>query len=337
MDNDFAQNQMEILKDIKSSYSEARLIPFIGAGFSKNIRDYPGWKKFIAELEKDIDVKEGFFQKNFGENFLQATEYYILKKSENPKVQKSLKEGEDAFEKGKRILKTFIQNKFNKKCDSDWKVHNKLINAINFHTIFTTNWDDSLEKACDFNKICYEKILIDRNFRDFIIHPRDKRDNGIKQIIKFHGDCDRTDSIIACETDYYKRMVQLNSLDIKLKHDLLYYDFLFLGYNFGDININYVFYQMDTIMNQISSSFKPNIFFVSLNISTNAKLELFQKRKGMRVFYLPFIDKIEDVEKFDQEYIEKLFLTFEDVEKFDQEYIEKLFLTFFDNITQGDS
>lgn len=244
-------------------------------------------------------------------------------------MRKSLKEGEDAFEKGKRILKTFIQNKFDKECDDNWKVHNKFINAINFHTIFTTNWDDSLEKACDFNKISYEKILIDRNFRDFIIHPRDKRDNGIKQIIKFHGDCDRTDSIIACETDYYKRMVQLNSLDIKLKHDLLYYDFIFLGYNFGDINMNYVFYQMDTIMNQISSSFKPNIFFVSLNISTTAKLELFQKRKGMSVFYLPYIDKSGDVEK--------LFSTVDDVEKIDQEDIEKLFLTFFDNITQGDS
>ena len=67
MNNQLADVQAEISTNITSSYKDDRLIPFIGAGFSKNIRDYPGWKKFIAELEKDIDVKEGFFQKNFGE------------------------------------------------------------------------------------------------------------------------------------------------------------------------------------------------------------------------------------------------------------------------------
>ena len=79
MDNDFAQNQMEILKDIKSSYSEARLIPFIGAGFSKNIQGYPDWDGFIIKLsQKLVPEQPDYLKKIMGDNRLQSVEYFMM-------------------------------------------------------------------------------------------------------------------------------------------------------------------------------------------------------------------------------------------------------------------
>ena len=64
-----------VITDIKDSYSKGILIPFIGAGFSQNIEKYPSWNGFIRILEKDIGIK---LLKIFNNNYLEATEYYIL-------------------------------------------------------------------------------------------------------------------------------------------------------------------------------------------------------------------------------------------------------------------
>jgi len=63
MDNDqqkLKNEQAEILKNMKSSYKKERLIPFVGAGFSKNIIGYPDWDGFVRRLSRKIDKTKIF-------------------------------------------------------------------------------------------------------------------------------------------------------------------------------------------------------------------------------------------------------------------------------------
>lgn len=39
-----------ILEGLQESYTDKRLIPFIGAGFSKNVKEYPDWDEFNEKL-----------------------------------------------------------------------------------------------------------------------------------------------------------------------------------------------------------------------------------------------------------------------------------------------
>ncbi|GAI24592.1 unnamed protein product, partial [marine sediment metagenome] len=255
--------QKELLEEVKKSYVDMKLIPFIGAGFSENIKGYPNWDEFIKILQVDLNIDEvHFFKKNFDNDFLEATEYYIIKKGEY--LKHVLREGEDLFDKGREELRKLIEVQFKGKNydDDKWVTHKKLIEAKDFGIIFTTNWDDTLEKTCEALGKSYTKIVIERNLRDYL--KMYLKNHMHKQIIKLHGDYERTDSIIACETDYYKRITELSALDIKFMNDLLHYDFIFLGYSFRDINIKYIFHQMYTILSRIPNESKPNIYFVSL-------------------------------------------------------------------------
>ena len=45
----------KILAEIKGYYDKGTLAAFIGAGFSKNIKDSPTWKEFIKKLTHLFD------------------------------------------------------------------------------------------------------------------------------------------------------------------------------------------------------------------------------------------------------------------------------------------
>jgi len=282
----------ELIDKIQDSYKLKRLIPFIGAGFSKNIEGYPSWSGFIQSLEESIGLEIGFFKKNFGNDYLEATEYWILKKIENDPTFNGYPENK-RFKKGKDKLRDAIRDTFRTiefdYSDDKWQLHNKLVNAPHINQIFTTNWDHALEIACDNQpEVDYHKIIFDNNFNELSSKKAESDLNGTKciQIIKYHGDYEEAESIIACETDYYKRMTGFNSLDIKFKNEILYHDFLFIGYSFNDINVKYVLFQMEVLLKQIAPEFRPRIFYITTESINQARNEFLKKRKGVNTYYL---------------------------------------------------
>ena len=104
--SEFESLQKKTLKEMQDALIDERLIPFIGAGFSKNIAGYPGWNEFREQLSEDIQHDLSALFKN---NNLEACEYFIWKKAEILNKKGMLEEGSNHFKAGKKQLLEFIK------------------------------------------------------------------------------------------------------------------------------------------------------------------------------------------------------------------------------------
>ena len=110
--------------------------------------------------------------------------------------------------------------------------------------IYTTNWDITIERACDYAlKKKFQEIKWEKKFsvKGSLQSKSDQSASPQKTItiIKYHGDLEDCDSIIASETDYYERLKGNDPLDAEFKNVLANNDILFIGYGLGDINVKY--------------------------------------------------------------------------------------------------
>jgi len=83
------------------------------------------------------------------------------------------------------------------------------------------------------------------------------------KIIKFHGDCEKTDLVLT-EESHFARMDFETALDIQFRADLLQHSVLFIGYSLSDMNVRYMLYRMqkmkEKLMERVS---KPSIYIVT--------------------------------------------------------------------------
>jgi hypothetical protein len=278
----------KVIESMRESYQKGILVPFVGAGFSKNIEGYPDWEGFVEVLDAILGESRGFLLSNFQDDMLEATEYFIMQQRE--------------FDRGKISLWSEVRNQFKGiKYDSElWDLHEKLVNAKRIRQIFTTNWDDALETACEQTGRAFTKVVGRDDLRSYAEHTacEDPKELPRLLIVKYHGDCREPDPkfMVACETDYYNRMLMPNHLDIKLKNELLYNDFVLLGYSLRDINVKYVISQMNFLKAEMNP--KPpyedkdrKLFFVTPVSPEEARMRLLSQWKGMTVLYLPDILK----------------------------------------------
>lgn len=259
--DDFEKQQADIRKQILSSYKSEKLLPFIGAGFSENIEGCPDWQEVLDKLSAYLsrEVHEHIHLKEMFKNPNEAMEYFVWKTGNH----------KDAFEKiideGKKQLQiqlNGILEKFrpvNHHPESyKWKQHTLLVQK--FKTIFTTNWDEAIEIACEHNyykfySVGKEKKIVDKNNTEY---NEDELIPGKHHIIKYHGDSNEAyegKSLVACEIDYFRRIKSIfskdgNPIDNKLMKAMKEKDFLFLGYSFSDPNVKYILHQLDIIIYQ---------------------------------------------------------------------------------------
>ena len=288
MNNQLADIRAEISTNITLSYKDDRLIPFIGAGFSKNIEGYPDWDGFIQQLsQKLVPEQPDYLKKIMGDNRLQSVEYFMMSQ-----IIKEGREADEGWSFGKNLVTKELSSLFsNKTFDvKTWYAQIALVSLKKISLFYTTNWDDTLEKTCDeilgndrFISYCvisqleklkgqyYENLKLSENFRK-------------KLIIKLHGDYNDPESIISSEYDYYHRMNTFNALDTVFQSDLLQNDFLFLGFSFSDVNINYLLYQINSMRQLI----KPNnkVYLLSVIEPDYSFYKLYEKRKNVKVYFL---------------------------------------------------
>lgn len=274
-----------ILQKIKESFDKKTLIPFIGAGFSKNIdKKYTDYEELINSLGADIGIKKLY--NSFNKQPLEAMEYYILRKGEKEwedgNVKLTQNKGEDIFIAGKRKFLEKLKEIFTDKYKArKWELHDLVVKK--FSIIYTTNWDDILEKS--------------RRKKSFVIYSKSHLKESSKEtknryvkIIKFHGDyrSPETESLIVCQYDYLKRICEENPFDVKFKNDLLHYDFLFIGYSFNDPTITLWLNQIFTMMSDVYPEHKTNIFWIAIEHFSDRRIELFKKRYNILPYFLLF-------------------------------------------------
>ena len=203
------------LQDLKYKIQKKQVILFAGAGVSRTL-GLVGWYDLVQAMGEDLGFDKNLFIGD-GHDLLVLAEYYTKQKSLADIVKTEFIE--KAFEARVKLIKSKIY---------------KYLYDLNFPIIYTTNYDDFIEKYYDSKKEegysqDYFKITKIRDCSDF--------DSNKTPIIKLHGDFSNLDEIVLSERSFYNR-IDLNSpLDNLFKADMIKKSVLFIGYSLSDINV----------------------------------------------------------------------------------------------------
>lgn len=230
--------------ELKSEIKEKKLVLFIGAGVSRSL-GLPSWEELINEMGEQLNFNPEVFKILGNNNYLALAQYYKLEKgSIGP-------------------LRSWMDTKWHRHIEDVKKseIHKCIVN-LDVPIIYTTNYDRLLEEA-------YREFKGEDSFVKISdVADLRKAKSGVTQIVKFHGDFDRDDSIVLAENDYYKRLSLEEPLDLKLRSDLLGKSVLYIGYGLADMNIRYMLYRLSELWNMsLRPSEKPKSYIFSNSIN----------------------------------------------------------------------
>jgi hypothetical protein len=218
--------------DLKSRYSEGRLIPFIGAGISMAVtwqsegimRRGPSWRELVDQAATMLGFQDPDLLRVRG-NDLQILEFFRIKRN-NEMAE--------------------IKNWFNREVNAPdaalekSEIHAALANMTNCNLFYTTNYDDFLERGLRLHGRQCASIATEGDIASFLARlALDELHEA--EVVKFHGDLNNPGRMVLSESDYEQRLRFSGVEDQRLKSDLLGRALLFLGYSFRDWNVSYLF------------------------------------------------------------------------------------------------
>ncbi len=232
-------SDLKELSALKNAYRDKKLILFLGAGISGNL-GLPNWERLIGIMAEDLGYDPAIFKAYADNNSYILAEYYYLKRNSHfGRLRTKLdQEWHSSDKQDKLELSNFHKVLANKK----------------FPLIYTTNYDEWIEKAFEFYRKPYSKIT---NIVDISSHNVE-----CTQIVKFHGDFSDDDSIILNESSYFRRMTFQDPLDIKFRSDILSNTVLFIGYSLTDSNIRNILYLLNQMWNEKNRMNKPPCYIL---------------------------------------------------------------------------
>ncbi len=205
---------------LQREYHEGRLIPFLGAGFSKPL-NLPTWTELVAWMAERLEFEPDLFALHGTPE--QLAEYFNI-------------EGQSSLKKLIHEMTRRFDSPDAEERRRGFITHRALA-ALNWQRIYTTNYDAHVEGALeDAGKKCATLAA----FEDF----QAPRDAHAVEVIKFHGTLADPGTIVLTESSFFERMRLEGAADQQLRADLSSNSFLFIGYSFRDTNIRYVWYRM---------------------------------------------------------------------------------------------
>ena len=201
--------RIHFLKNYSKALLDGAAAVFVGAGLSRpsGFVDWRGLLRDVAEeLELDIDKET---------DLIALAQYHVNKHG------------------SRSHLNQLLIDEFTK--DSSLTQNHRLLALLPLHTVWTTNYDDLLERA--FDEI-HKRVDAKRRKEDMgITVPR-----RTVTIYKMHGDKTMPDEAVLTKQDYetYDHHHKRAAFSTKLQGDLLEKTFLFLGFSFTDPNIDHI-------------------------------------------------------------------------------------------------
>jgi hypothetical protein len=203
-----------------------KLIPFIGSGLSARF-EFPTWNGLQDVIAGELDWDPAVFK--LSGNYLQLAEYYVAKKGAIGDLRSRL---DKMFHAPDDKIRASV-------------AHEKLV-ALNFPLIYTTNFEDVIERAFRIHEPTYQKKChVIANIDGFL-----EVDPHAVQVVKFHGSFTDDNSLVMTESQYFERLDFESPLDLKLRADMLGKCLLFLGYSFNDINLRLMLYKLMKLRRQ---------------------------------------------------------------------------------------
>jgi hypothetical protein len=240
------------LSELLEASASRKVLPFLGAGFSKNVSsDLPTWHQLTESAARLLGFDGPILK-------AQADQYQI---AEYLELRNEL--GRFYSDLNRSLHKSTYRIE-------DSKVHAALC-QLDAEYIFTTNWDNWIENAFEYSKIPCQKVVgVDGLINPKQIGAADSVPPAHKQfpattVVKFHGDFDDQKELVFKETDYHRRLDFRHPLDIKLQAEALCRSVVFIGYSFTDKNTRYIWHRLREARASVLGPRRPRSFFVTFS------------------------------------------------------------------------
>lgn len=148
-------------------------------------------------------------------------------------------------------------------------IHSELANMQSCSIIYTTNFDDFIERSFKLHGRPHQVVAIEEHMRTAA---------GTTEIVKFHGDWNHPDRMVLTESDYERRMAFSEPMDLRLWSDLLNRSVLFLGYSFRDPNVSYLFRQVKERFARLPNTSSGRRAYIVVQDPSQFERRLFQER-----------------------------------------------------------
>lgn len=259
---------MKVRKDIIEACKIGKLIPFVGAGFSCNISPDVAYPSIVNEMiRRELDTTDsdgviGAFQSDYPRinDFL----IHIMGNRGGRATEEIINYGRTAF-------CTFVRNvletklgKVDATSENNWVQHLHL--SRSFQTIFTTNWDETIERAAEYKN---EEKWEEKEYQIiWLCNGKRKRrpDNDRKDydlfIVKYHGHIEDVQSLAVGEEDCYTRLRTRDPMDYYLGTRLGNKGLLFLGYSLTDMNVRYTLHQINAVRRVFNEEFPSYLIMI---------------------------------------------------------------------------
>ncbi|MBN7763371.1 SIR2 family protein [Nitratireductor aquibiodomus] len=196
---------------------DRKVILFVGSGLSKPL-GLPSWEELIKhmaeELGFDPDILVGP-----SADYLQVAEFYKLRKGSIGDLRSWMDRNWSVRDEQLR----------------ESKVHKQIVD-LEFPLIYTTNYDNNLERSFELHGKDVAKIA---SVVDIAEAQADR-----PHVVKFHGDFSDDNSLVITEADYFERLEFESPLDLRLRADVLGRSILFVGYSLKDLNLRLLLYKL---------------------------------------------------------------------------------------------
>jgi hypothetical protein len=251
---------MSVPLDLKTLYRDARLLPFIGAGVSASVeweengqlKRGPSWGELVTQAAKELGFEPAELLRARGTD-LQILEYFKLKFSGHTQLTNwllvNMRPPDDA-----------IRNS---------PIHKELAAMTRCMTLYTTNFDDFLERSLKLHGRQSQAVAIESHMRPNV---------DTTEVVKFHGDWNHPDRMVLTESDYERRMEFKSMMDRRLWSDLLNRSLLFIGYSFRDPNVAYLFRQVKEQFAELPNSSSGRRAYIIVQDPSLFERRLFQER-----------------------------------------------------------
>ena len=249
-----------MVPELRSLYRDGRLLPFVGAGVSASVkwrvgeqeRRGPTWDELVGHAACELGFKDVRLIRARGTD-LQILEYFKLQFS------------------GYAQLTNWFVRQMNPPDATlrESAIHKELVEMKKCSVIYTTNFDDFIERSFELHQRPHKAVAIEEQMRT---------DTGIAEVVKFHGDWNHPGRMVLTESDYEKRMEFKTPMDLRLWSDLLNRSILFLGYSFRDPNVAYLFRQVSERFAQLPNSTYGHRAHIVVQEPSQFERRLFQER-----------------------------------------------------------
>lgn len=196
---------------------ERRVILFAGAGLSQPL-GLPSWQELINHMARELDFDPEVLV-GPSADYTQVAEFYKLRKGSIGELRSWMDKSWDVPDA--KLLAS--------------KVHRQIV-ELNFPLIYTTNYDNNLERAFKLHGREVSKIASVVDIAEAKSHET--------HVVKFHGDFSDDNSLVVTESDYFERLNFESPLDLKLRADVLGRAVLFVGYSLKDPNLRLLLYKL---------------------------------------------------------------------------------------------